>query len=100
MDFVYVGSLQVLRSLKVMVISRDADNGFLALITFSAEFTDTDTDTGNLHTPFTQYPATQTSPRYGQDLPWYQNSGFHVNPFKLNRHTQTYKQHENITYSY
>ena len=39
MDFVYVGSLQVLRSLKVMVISRDADNGFLALITFSAEFT-------------------------------------------------------------
>ena len=31
-----------------MVISRDADNGFLALITFSAE--DTDTDTGNLHT--------------------------------------------------
>ena len=56
MDFVYVGSLQVLRSLKVMVISRDADNGFLALITFSAEFTDTDrdrdtdTDTGNLHT--------------------------------------------------
>ena len=48
MDFVYVGSLQVLRSLKVMVISRDADNGFLALITFSAEFTDT--DTGNLHT--------------------------------------------------
>ena len=54
MDFVYVGSLQVLRSLKVMVILRDADNGFLALITFSAEFTDTDTDTdtdtGNLHT--------------------------------------------------
>ena len=56
MDFVYVGSLQVLRSLKVMVISRGADNGFLALITFSAEFTDTDrdtdtdTDTGNLHT--------------------------------------------------
>ena len=56
MDFVYVGSLQVLRSLKVMVISCDADNGFLALITFSAEFTDTDrdrdtdTDTGNLHT--------------------------------------------------
>ena len=37
---------------KVMVISRDADNGFLALITFSAEDTDTDTDTdtGNLHT--------------------------------------------------
>ena len=34
-----------------MVISRDADNGFLALITFSAKFTDTDTDTGNLHTP-------------------------------------------------
>ena len=39
-----------------MVISRDTDNGFLALITFSAEFTDTDrdtdtdTDTGNLHT--------------------------------------------------
>ena len=35
-----------------MVISRDADNGFLALITFSAEDTDTDTDTdtGNLHT--------------------------------------------------
>ena len=52
MDFVYVGSLQVLRSLKVMVFSHDADNGFLALITFSAEFTDTDTntDTGNLHT--------------------------------------------------
>ena len=48
MDFVYVGSLQVLRSLKVMVISCDADNGFLALITFSAKFTDTDTD--NLHT--------------------------------------------------
>ena len=39
MDFVYVGSLQVLRSLKVMVILRDADNGFLALITFLAEFT-------------------------------------------------------------
>ena len=39
MDFVYVGSLQVLRSLKVMVISRDADNGFLVLITFLAEFT-------------------------------------------------------------
>ena len=39
MDFVYVGSLQVLRSLKVMVISRDTDNGFLALITFSAKFT-------------------------------------------------------------
>ena len=53
MDFVYVGSLQVLRSLKVMVILRDADNSFLALITFLAEFTDTDTDTdtGNLHTP-------------------------------------------------
>ena len=35
-----------------MVISCDADNGFLALITFSAEDTDTDTDTdtGNLHT--------------------------------------------------
>ena len=59
MDFVYVGSLQVLRSLKVMVILRDADNGFLALITFSAEFTDTDTDTdtGNLHTHTIQMPV-------------------------------------------
>ena len=37
-----------------MVISRDADTGFLALITFSAEDTDTDTDTdtGNLHTRY------------------------------------------------
>ena len=40
-----------------MVISRDADNGFLALITFSAEDTDTDTDTdtGNLHTQLSNF---------------------------------------------
>ena len=70
MDFVYVGSLQVLRSLKVMVISRDADNGFLALITFSAEFTDTDTDTdtdtGNLHTLFSTDAYSPTNCSYPQ----------------------------------
>ena len=72
MDFVYVGSLQVLRSLKVMVISRDADNGFLALITFSAEFTDTDTDTdtGNLHTHWLCMAAANHMPQLKQYCSW------------------------------